>query len=540
MPLIHHTNPDEALRTKCVELEKIRKKDGQTAYWQIVRHLLKNDPWFMMRVALEWAWLDEGLVGDRLIKHFADNEGEDIAILLPRGHGKTLPFSSLAIQQIVKDPNTSILEISRTDKNADNIGNFISEHLLHNDYLQKCFGKKWNDDGFLPSSSAECKQWGTDGYTIPYRKPRIDPTLLCISVKGAKAGKHPDIVWLDDPTEEENNNEVGWEHVIKVVEGCWFLLPSHGRFWWTGTRWHDSDPLGRAVDGKLNGKQGEFKTLQVSCYVDDEPLKGCTYPLQTRWNMDKTSGYTLEMLEAKRKPRDQGGFGEFFDAQMRNDPAPAERADIKVKDINIITDDNKPEIGPVRSFGIEVTGGGLVILNGFREHCEQMRFSIPLIEINNPKKQGVTKRDRIVAALQPITSSGKLWAKSWMLGPDESRDTLAYELRRLGKAAHDDIADALHNVPTHMSNGQLPIGKEPAHLYLSVDLAWTEKKASDWTVIIAVAVDHQGNHWVLDYDRFQISSPTGIYDRLIKFYRKYSEPKSMRQMSRNKYPGAWR
>lgn len=542
MKLIYHENPDEAVRRKCIELDKIRRKDGQKAYWHFTREVLKTDPWFMMRVALEWAWLDEDLIGHKLIQHLADNQGEDITAVLPRGHGKTLPFSAMAIWAIINNPNIAILEISRTEDNANKIGNFIADQLLGNDYLQQCFGRKYDDKaGFLPSSISECNQWGKDGYAIPYRKGRIDPTLLCIPLKGAKAGKHPDIIWIDDPTEHENNNDLGWSAVESVLDGGKFLLPAQGYFWWTGTRWHDNDPLGRAIEGKLRGKQGKFKTLQVSCYEDDNPLKTPTYEYKKRWNMEHPTGYTALMLKEMSASRAEGGLGEFFDAQMRNDPAPIERSDIQITDIKRYEKDRLPAIGPVRAMGIEVTGGGLPIFNGFRDHCDSLKLSVPLVEINNPRKAGITKADRIVASIQPIVSQGRLWAQDWMIGDGRTRDTLGYELQRIRKAAHDDIADALHNIPTHLAPGLLPVGpQEAAHLYVSVDLAWSEEQRADFTVAIAVAIDFAGNHWILDYDRFQLSSPTSIYDRLLKFYRKFEESQSIRSMSGKKHPGAWR
>jgi hypothetical protein len=231
----------------------------------------------------------------------------------------------------------------------------------------------------------------------------------------------------------------------------------------------------------------------------------------------------------------------FFDAQMRNDPKPSERMDIKISDINIYTPRELPKLGTVRAMGVEITGGGLPIYQGLLEHCEQMKIFLPLTEISNPRKVGLKKSDRIIAAIQPLTHSGRLHIQQWMLGDESSRDTLGYEIRRLGVATHDDIVDALHNVPTHLSNGTLPQGpQEPAHVYISVDLAWTEEKRADYSVAMAVAVDHSGNHYVLDYDRFQISSPTGIYDRLIKFYRKFEEPQTIRKLSGQKYPGAYR
>lgn len=540
--LVWHTDPDEAVVAKCRELEVIRKKEGQSMYWACVREVLKTDPWFLMRVALEWGWLDDKLVGHKFIKHIADNWGEDIGILFPRGHGKTLPMSGMVISAILNDPNVSILEVSRTDDNAAKIGNFISEQLLYNDYLQQCFSRKHNpQDGFLPSSKAECKLWGNDGYVIPYRKPKIDPTLLCISLRAAKAGKHPDIIWIDDPTEKENNNELGWQEVKEVVQGLWFLAPAHGCMWWTGTRWHDADPIGMAIKGKLGGKQGKFKFIKESCYVDDNPKKEPTYVYKKRWNMEKASGYTHQMLLDKMKPESDGGLGPFFNAQMRNDPAPIDMADIKVSDINTYAEDQLPKLTNVKIFGIETTGGGMPIYNGFVEYLEKLNLNLPLYEIVNPRKVGVEKRDRIVAALQPIIEGGRLWAQEWMIGDDTSVDGLGYELRRIGKALHDDCADALHNVPVHLSKGIKPAHEgDPADLYISVDLAWSEKKRADWTVVMAVAVDFAGNHYVVDYDRFQIASPTGMYTRLLEFYNKFEQSNSIRKMSRRKYPGAWR
>jgi len=412
---------------------------------------------------------------------------------------------------------------------------------VNNEYIQRCFGRAHNKDGFLPSSKNGCKMWGTDGYVLPYRKARIDPTLLCISLKAAKAGKHPDIIWIDDPIERENNNEDGWKDVKEVIQSLWFLLPAHGFMIWTGTRWHDADPLGLAIKGKLRGKQGEFKFIKESCYVEDNPELPPTYPRKVRWNMKAPSGYTHKALLNEMRPESEGGLGPLFNAQMRNDPSPIDMADIKVEDINVYEANQAPKHTEVKLFGIETTGGGMPIYNGFVEWLDQLSLSLPVMEIVNPKKQGTDKRDRIVAELQPLTSSGRLYAQAWMVGDANSTDGLGYELRRVGKAAHDDIADALHNVPAHLSKGLRPAhDTDPADLYISVDLAWSEKKRADWTVAIAVAVDHKGNHWVLDYDRFQIASPTGIYTRLLEFYNKFNNVKTIRQLSRRKHPGAWR
>jgi len=540
---IYHQNPDEAIRQKSAELAKLKaNKSTYPLYKKLLGETLKHDLWYLLRVGLQMNFLDEQLTGHDFIKHLSDNWGSDIGILLPRGFGKTLPVSGMCISCILQDPNIAMLQMSRTDGNADKIGAFVSEHLMYNDMLQECFGRKYNPDGFLPSSVSECGSWGKDGYMLPYRTVRrIDPTFVNISLKSAKAGKHPDIIWVDDATEKENNNEVGYEHVDDVIRGLKYLLPANGFMIWTATRWSDADPVGRAYDKKLRGKQGYFNFLLRSCYVDDDPAKGVTYPRKKRWGMEIETGYTLEALEELRTDPIEGPM---FSAQMRNDPAPSDTTEISAADIRIYDPADKPKyISPdsVRMFGIEITGGGRPIYNGFRDFCEELRINIPLVELKSPKEAGMEKADKIIAALQPIVAQGKLHCQEWMIGDvTRQKDTLGYELQRCRVAVHDDIADALSKV-TAMAGKLTPSQpNEPAHLYISVDLAYTEKTRSDFTVAIAVAIDHAGNWWVLNYDRFQLERPTELYNRLLKFYRKFEEPVSLRSLSGRKYPGSWR
>lgn len=537
MIIVHHS-PDEAVRRKCIELEKVRKEESKAMHKALLKRTILTDPWFMFRVCFEWGMLDEDLVGHKYIKHMADNWGEDTGILFPRGHGKTVPTGGMAVHAILNNPNIAILEISRTEDQAKKIGKSVSDHLVYNDMLQECFGRGYNPkDGFLPSKISDCSQWGNDGYSLPWRKNRIDPTLLFIPLAAAKAGKHPDIIWVDDPTEMENNDERGWQHVISVIQSCTFLLPASGRFWWTGTRWSDADPLGMAEKGKLRGKRGPFRFIAESCYVDDMPEKGPTYPEKFRWNMDEVTGNSMESLAASA-----ASLGSFFDCQMRNNPSPADRAIIRVADINIYKPEDVPTYGEVRTMGIETVGGGLLVFNGFKEYLDELKITVPLDLISTPRKHGVEKSDRITSALQPIIESGRLFAQAWMIGEPNSDEGLGYEIRRIGKAQHDDIIDALHSVVVHLTKGMVPPNPDSeADLYISVDCAYTEKSRSDHTVAIAVAVDHKGNHWIVDYDRFQIASPTGIYQRLLAFYQKFAKQKRRTfNNNKKKFTGAWK
>ena len=348
---------------------------------------------------------------------------------------------------------------------------------------------------------------------------------------------------MDDPVEATNNNASGHSNVVKWINNAKLLLPPQGTMIWTGTTWSDADPLSLAFQGKLKGKQGPFRVLRRSCYVDDNPAKGVIYPKKLRWKMDTETGYTHEALDQLRAPEAEGGMGQFFNAQMRNDPAPITEADIDIKQICRYTQEELPPMNPkVQLVGIEKDGQGIVIYNGLEEKCRALRIACPIIGYNQPKKAGMTKADHIKGVLQPLIQSGKIYARDWMIGDGNDTSTLGYELSRLGAASHDDIADALRSTIHHVIGSAQPKAGDPAKVYIGTDLAFSEKSRSDFTVIIAVAVDSKGNYWILDYDRFQSASPSTIHDRIIAFFRKFDGTESNERFParRKRYPGIWR
>lgn len=526
-------SPDARVRQIGQELESIRSKKGPAAYWEKVREYCWLDLWFLVRVVLKWGWLDEVLVGQEMLHFYDVNKGKDTAVFVPRGHGKTLLAAARCIQEILKNPNVAIMFASATEDLADKFGQMIGQTLMENDFLQKAF------PGVLPASTQDVQQWGKPGYSLPQREPRIDPTLYCASLNTNVTGRHPDIIFLDDLIVPKTNSPLGYEKVEKFLHEMKMLLPPQGVMHISGTRYHDADPYSKILAGKIIGKKGNFATLVRSCFIDDMPEKGLTYPFKLRWNMDEPTGYTMEQIEAMRRPVVEGGLGPFFDAQLRNDPAPEERMDIKLSDIIIYDKRDQPKLGAVRSFGIEITGGGRPIYQQLVEKTEELRFWMPLHEISTTRStKGETKTDRIRSTLEPIVREGRLRTQQWMLDVS-TRDTLGYELQRLGFAEHDDIADALHNA-IQLAGGTFPAHGEDAHLYLASDLAWTEERRGDFTVTVALAVDEFRHYWVVDYDRFQLSSPSQLCDRLISFYRKWENDDTRSSRPRKNYALTYR
>lgn len=506
-----HESPDDRVRKLGRELEGLRG----AKYWEKVREYCWTDLWFLIRIVLQWGWLDEELVGREMLDFYKQNPNKDTAVFVPRGHGKTLLVAARCIQEILKNQHVAIMFASATEDLADKFGAMIGQTLMENDYLQKAF------PGILPSSPQDVMQWGKPGYALASRKPRIDPTLFCASLNTNVTGRHPDIIFLDDLIVPKTNSPLGYEKVEKFLHEVKMLLPPQGVMHITGTRYHDADTYSKILTDRVVGKKGKFATLLRSCFIDDMPEKGLTYPYKLRWNMEQGTGYTMEQIDFMRRSEAEGGLGSFFDAQMRNNPLPEERQDIKLSDIIVYDPKEIPKLSPVRSFGVEVLGGGRPIYTQLVEKTEELRFWMPLHEITGERStRQETKTDRIRSALEPVVREGRLKCQKWMLDLG-SRDTLGYEIQRLGFAEHDDIVDALHNVPRYLSAGTFPQHGEPAHLYIAADLAWTEERRGDFSVAVAVAVDEFRHYWVIDYDRFQLSSPSALCDRLINFYRKW-------------------
>jgi len=515
--MIIHEHPDQAVREKLQILKHLKSK-SKAKYKEAFRALCREDLWFLIRAVLGWHFLDEELHGKELLSFASKHEHEDQLIVLPRGHVKTLFSGARIIQSIIKEPSISILAASATEDLAKGIGSLVGNTLLKNTTLQ------WAFSDILPSSTAECEKWGMYAYTLPShaRRARLEPTLLLASVNKNITGYHPDECYLDDICVDKNSSPEGWEKQIRFIDNCLRLLPPNGVFRWNQTRYHDSDSAGRAIDKKIVGKQGYFHCLVKSCFIQDDPKKDPIYPLKKRWGSKHVSGFPHDGLIREMSVPDPKSR-HYFACQMRNNPVPEEDQILHIKDIDIYKPEDTPDFGQCMKVGIEITGGGKPIFSLMEEINREQNVGMYLVPVAQKKEKGLTKTDKICAALEPITREGRLKCRAWMIPPNISNtDSLGYELRRLGAAKHDDIADALHMIPAFLAEGIYPPKDLPAHLYISGDLAYSEGGQSDFTVFLAACIDHNNNLWVLGYDRFQSKSPVVIATRLITFYLKWS------------------
>lgn len=517
--MIVHEYPDEAVREKGRILGDLKRRRGTAAFNEAIAELILKDLWFLIRYALDWHFFDEEIHGKLFMSFYAERENKDTLLCVPRGHCKTMFKCARNIQRICANPDIAIMAVSATDGLAKAIGGIISTELRSNPILQTCFPH-------LPRPDETMKQWGAYAYQINKRQPRLEPTLLLSSIQSNQTGYHPDIIDVDDITVEKNNNPPGWAKQEAFLANGLRLLPPHGKFDWTGTRWSDADPLGKAITGEILGKQGRFEVMQLSCFVDDDPEKDPIFPAKARWNSSEVSGFPKEQL-IREMHDPQPKNRRFFSCQMRNDPMPREEQKLNIDAIKLfsLSDvDEKgrsivPKFQPCSLVGVEVTGGGLVVYNLLEEQLEKQGLTLPLKQIAMPNTRHVEKADRIHATLEPIINDGRLHIPHEMMPKDQSNtDCLGYELRRLGAARHDDMADCLHMIPEYLIGSIYPVDKEDAHLYICCDLAYSEKLQSDYTVFMAMIATHSKHLWLLGMDRFQESKPTVICNRLIQFY----------------------
>ena len=507
-----HKEPDKAIRGYAKDINGLSGDKRQT----LIRTLCKEDPWFLVRYVFDWWFADEHLHGQIIPQFYKDNEGKDTLLLLPRGHMKTLMSVVFIVQDILTDPNSSTLVVSSTEDLAKSICALVAQHLRYNPILVNNFPE-------LPQENDKLDKWGVTGYTLPRRKPRIEPTLYIGSLKKGVTGTHPDKIRADDITGISNNDPNGYKAGIDFLTEAKNLLYSNGTINWNATHWNDSAPSRLAERGHIQGKQGPFQVLKMTCFKDGDREKAePIYPEKRRWNSPSISGHNREGFLAKMNSK-LASVRQDFNCQQMNDPAPLEESTLDLEAVNTFKAlEDAPPICPPITFGIEAIGGGQVLFNGLDDLLVDQGLNIPIEEISYPSKRGIEKHDRIRIALEPIINDGRFHCiESQWPEHDADEGTLRYELSRLGAARNDDIGDAVHIVPEYLSKGLLPRKGEPAHVYLAADTAYGSNAASDYSVLVAVAVDQRAHYWLLDVERFQLKSPSAIHRRIIDFYYKW-------------------
>jgi hypothetical protein len=70
-------------------------------------------------------------------------------------------------------------------------------------------------------------------------------------------------------------------------------------------------------------------------------------------------------------------------------------------------------------------------------------------------------------------------------------------------------------------NDDWHLGEKALSIYAAVDFAYSTKERSDYTAIVTVGVDEDGNIYILDIERFRTNKISDMYERIAKVYKKW-------------------
>jgi predicted phage terminase large subunit-like protein len=164
------------------------------------------------------------------MQRFITNNNRGV-VLFPREHGKTTQMIGRVAWEIGKNPNKRIKIVSSSDNIATARGGAI-RRLIETPLYQSIFpnikkGNIWTDSKLIVKRNVISP----------------DGTLECYGIKSLATGGRADIIFFDDPDDEEVvYSEAVRRRNVDKIDNVWLnLLPPEGRAYLLCTPWHERD-----------------------------------------------------------------------------------------------------------------------------------------------------------------------------------------------------------------------------------------------------------------------------------------------------------
>lgn len=392
-----------------------------------------------------------------------------LALAAPRGFGKSIICSVFyplwcALFQKKKD----ILIISASENLAIEWLRKMRMEMETNPLLIKYFGdlrsNKWTENQLILSNP-------------------LKTTLRARGAGGQIRGFRPDLIILDDI--ETDESVASSEQRLKlrewVFKACLNTLLPHGQFIWIGTIISPLALLQEMLDSDNDWEKRKYKAYKDGAQEEGKELWASLWPhdkLQQRKKEIGSTAFSSEFLNdpilneaAPIKPHQIRYWTELpknLSKVIAVDPAYSEdeKADYKVAVlVGIDHLHNRYLISYVRTHapggqfidsilnlylqnkdtitgvGIPNSGTEKEFFKSVMRKAEERRIYPPFVELKNAFKRGTDKvirrkKDRIVAALQPLFESGKYYIHP---NHEEAKD----ELLTIGASRNEDIIDSL-------------------------------------------------------------------------------------------------
>lgn len=238
---------------------------------------------------------------DRLRKH------PRILTLAPRRTLKTTVFTiALAVQEILRDPDVTILIPHAVEEEAQKIVAEITEHFKTNKTLRAL------RPDIMPNPNAKL-WWGSGRMTVRRKRFSRQPTVLGVGAGSEITGAHCDLILPDDIIGRRTieNSELPkvlswWQNTVLPV------LNNEGRIRAVGTRWHPDD-----IWGVFLVSPGWDCLVRTASEIEGKP----DYTLKNPVHFGpEEGGFEKAVIRLQQAQEEMKGD---FAPQMMNDPSPA-------------------------------------------------------------------------------------------------------------------------------------------------------------------------------------------------------------------------
>ena len=155
---------------------------------------------------------------------FTKEIDEDInkLFLIPRDHCKSkIGVVAKIVQEIIKNPDNSILIVSKTIEKSKNSLAEIRQHLLSPILLYLFPDILWRD--VERRAKRGLAVWSSEKIVVRRKVIRADATVWIAALGKTITGAHPDLVFIDDIINEED--VVTEKRIDKVIKWWQYLQP---------------------------------------------------------------------------------------------------------------------------------------------------------------------------------------------------------------------------------------------------------------------------------------------------------------------------
>lgn len=393
-------------------------------------------------------------------------------LLLPRGHLKSsLITIGWTMWRLIQNPNRTFAIFNETQDLAEA---FLRE--IQDQFETPQMKKYWPK---LVPPPNERRIWTKSALLVNRQKVNRSPSIEAKSITESTAGRHPDVMILDDPISDRTvQTESGLRKSLQKYRELQALLeppsdadPIRGTLIVIGTRWHWNDlynhimknlphlydiRLRKAIEGsrvifpekfsrkvlrELREEMGEwvFSSQMMNEPVDSESaIFSPTLLEKMQWKGDKKQfieRVPCQTFVAVDPAWDGHDFTGIVVGAMKENSQlyvlEARRLRVKPDEMidHIIA---TAQMWNAVKVGFEAVGGGQEwLMEHLRDRFEKVGHQVPVIPISHQNKS----KDVRVLGLVPLLSSRKLYIH-------ESCDDLLLELGQFPRSSYRDLMDA--------------------------------------------------------------------------------------------------